>query len=123
MLGFGAISSRGISGSPFSLVTVPLLMTASGSFITFGGSGVAGVFLPMTANSSFLTFGGSAQPSWTQTISASGSFLTFGGTAHLTLAGKAFRVRMIAEPFVVRKPFDKFTIKMVAAPYKIRGYR
>lgn len=85
MLGFGPISSRSISGGPFSLVLVSMAMTATGT-MTFAGSANWGAFMRASATGG-LTFGGSARWSSYNFVSATGE-LTFSGSARLLLLGR-----------------------------------
>jgi hypothetical protein len=124
MLGFGAISSRGISGSPYSLISVPVSLAASASFLTFAGSADTGLYIPMTASAAAITFSGSAPGVWLQAISSAPvTALTFGGSPRLLLAGKPFVFRMISQPTTFRATRDRTSFKMIARPYTFRGYR
>jgi hypothetical protein len=121
MLGLGGISSRGISGSPFSLVAIPLSLAASASFLTFGGQAFTGTVL--RASGVAITFSGSAPGVWLQDIGAIGNAIEFGGQPRLLLAGKPFIFRMIAQPLTFSSARDTYTFKMIARPYTFRGYR
>lgn len=146
MLGFGALSSRSISGSPLSLIAVPMTLTASGVLVTLGGSALGGNYLNLSASGTFaslsgtavplvgylnvmeaqgpiLTVGGLAVPTWTQRIAASGNVIHFTGRPRLFVAGKPIVVRMISEPFRVREATEHYEIKAIHARYQVRRPR
>jgi hypothetical protein len=123
MLGFGPISSRSISGSPFRLVSVPLYMAASGSLLSLSGSMDGAYYIVMQASGPLLSLSGSAPGVWLQDMSASGTLLRLGGLPRLLLAGKPFKFKMIAQPYVFRATRSSYDFKMIARPYKFRGYR
>lgn len=122
MLGFGPISSRGISGSPFGLISIPLSLAASASFLTFGGQSFTGTVL--RASGVAVTFSGTAPGVWFQDMaSVAVNALTFGGQPRLLLAGKPFIFRMISQPYTFRAAREPASFKMIARPYTFRGYR
>lgn len=121
MLGFGPISSRSISGSPFSLVSVTVSLAASASFLTFGGQAFSGT--PLRASGVAITFSGTAPGVWLQDIAATGLAIEFGGIPRLLLAGRPFRFRMIAQPYTFTAARNAYSFKMIARPYSFRGYR
>lgn len=146
MLGFGPISSRSISGSPFSLIAIPMTMAATGAIVTLGGTANGNNYLTMAASGPIVTFGGTADPlvavfremaasgpivtigglavpTWTQAMSATGAIVELTGRPVLLIAGKPFVVRMISEPFRVRESTENYRVKMVAAPYLVRRVR
>ena len=122
MLGFGPISSRSISGSPFGLISVSVSLAATGAFLTFGGNAFTGQVL--RASGAAITISGTAPGVWLQNMaSVAVDALSFGGTPRLLLAGKPFKFRMIAQPFTFTAARNSYSFKMIARPYSFRGYR
>lgn len=120
MLGFGALSSRAISGAPWQLLTVSVSMAASGTFLSIGGSANAGAYIPMEAAGTFVRLTGTAIPVWTQDIGAAGAFLTIAGLAKLYLAGKPYRISQRADSYTIRKPLEAYRVKQPTISYTIR---
>lgn len=120
MLGFGPISSRSISGGPFSLVAVPAALIAA-TTVTFAVDGRAGLYLPAAATFG-LAFDVSAPLSTLQAISGSSS-ITFGGSFNLRVAGKPIIISAVPISFTVRAPPESYTLKAMSEQFTVRGVR
>jgi hypothetical protein len=120
MLGFGPISSRPISGSPFGLIAVPLAMTATVA-VSFGITARAGVFSQMRATAQ-IVFGGSAFLSVNQAIHGTAS-ITFGGSPTLRVAGKPIIINAVPISFTLRAPPQSYTLKAVSEQFTVRDSR
>lgn len=120
MFGFGPVSSTSISGDPFKLIAVPLLLAGTAT-LTFTGSARAGIFIPMSGTTG-LSFTGSAALSVLQAISGTTS-LTFGSSANLRLAGKPIKVSAIPMCFSFRALPESYAAKAVSEQFTFRGGR
>jgi hypothetical protein len=120
MFGLGPISSTSISGGPFKLITVPLVLAASVS-ITFSITARAGAFIPMSA-SVLLAISGTPTLWVDQTLSGSGT-LTFGGTPTLRVAGKPIILSAVPVSYTLRAPPSSYTLKSDSHQFTVRGVR
>lgn len=122
MLGLAPLSTRSISGGPFSLVAVALQAAASGALITISGTAQPGAYIPIRATGSALAFGGTAAIHWTQTIAGTGPVITFGGDALLRLAGKPLKITALRDSFRITAQSDRLILSTLAQPYSMKGY-
>lgn len=120
MLGFGPISSRSISGSPFSLIAVTMAISATGA-ITFDGTADTKLYQNIAATGS-ITFGGAATWYCYYNQIATGG-ITFSGSALLRVIGRPFVFTAIPERLTFTGNADRYTFAARADNYTFRGMR
>lgn len=121
MLGFGSISSRSISGSPFQLITVTAALSATVS-LTFGVVGTSGLVTPMSGSIAGLSFAVPATMVVDQAISATIAF-SFDSSPTLRVAGKPIRINALPQSFTLRATQQSYTLKALPQSFTVRGSR
>lgn len=120
MLGFSPVSSRPISGSPFSLILVLSAITATGA-LTFSGSARWGAFLNAHATGR-LIFSGSGRWSSRNALSSTGT-LTFNGSGLLQVAGKPIVFYAVPERLSFVSTSERLTFNARPDNFTFRGMR
>lgn len=120
MLGFSPVSSRAISGSPFSLVQVTASLVGAAS-IVFTATARIGVIVHPRGQAS-ITFGASVEMIVLQTLAGSAS-IVFAGSAILRVAGKPIILRAVPASYDIRANLERFGVKAIPQSFETRGAR
>lgn len=119
MLGAGAISSRAISGSPFSLIAVPGILGTAALALTFSVTLTPGQYFNTSASLG-LSFGVNAS-AYVRQAAAVSIPVTFTFSGQIRNYGKPIILSAMPQSFDLRAMPDSFDITALPESFTLRG--